>query len=65
MAPLSAPNRGGDEVSYSRETLMLYRMRPTVHVQVVPGSRTGRVRYSRLKGDAAWEGVYANSMVLG
>ena len=34
---------------------MLYRMRPTVSVQVSPGGSAGRVRYSGLKGAARGE----------
>ena len=38
------------------ETLVLYRMRPTVSAQVSRGGRPGRVRYSGLKGAARGEG---------
>jgi hypothetical protein len=48
----------GHLVSSWPETLVLYRTRPTVNVQVSPGSPAGRVRYSCLKGAARGE-VYA------
>src|SRR5271157_446267 len=39
------------------QTLVLYRMRPTVSVQVSPGGPAGRVRYSGLKGAARGEAL--------
>jgi hypothetical protein len=38
------------------ETLVLYRMRPIIRVQVGSGRRAGRVRYSCLKEAARGEG---------
>jgi hypothetical protein len=39
------------------ETLVLYRMRPRVSVQVSLGDPAGRVRYSGLKGAARGEAI--------
>src|SRR5271166_5749715 len=47
-----------------QETLVLYRMRPTVSAQV--SREVGRARpIQRFEGSRPWGGVYAYSMVLG
>ena len=50
--------------SWYRQTLVLYRMRPTVSVQVGWGSFVGRVRYSCLKEAAHVEAFMQIQMGL-
>jgi hypothetical protein len=46
------------------ETLVLYRTRPIVSVQVDPGAGGARA-IQLFEGSRSWVGNYANSMVLG
>jgi hypothetical protein len=47
-------------LDWSRETLVLYRMRPIIRVQIGSGRRAGARPMQLFEGSRRWGGIYAN-----